>query len=91
MRTNPALRALFQRLCEQAAKSIAERYKKSKSNIDTAPDPLYSRYAIGRFIRGLFLEALVTDSATVEKIYAHFASIMTKFSAPTDSASQRSA
>jgi AcrR family transcriptional regulator len=86
MRTDPALRALFQQLCEQAEKPIAERYKKLKSNIDTAPDPLYSRYAIGCFIRGLCLEALVTDSPTVEKIYAHFVRIMTKFAAPAGSA-----
>lgn len=76
VRTDDGLRALFLQLCDDEQAPIAQKYQRLNSPLDALPEPLLLRYVVGCFVRGLCLEALVTDSQTVARIEARFVALL---------------
>lgn len=76
VRTDAELRRAFQQVCEQQDPTLAARYELLGAELDTVPSPLPTRYVIGCFLRGLCLEALVSDPDTVASTYEQFVAIL---------------
>ncbi|MCD7097916.1 TetR/AcrR family transcriptional regulator [Stenotrophomonas sp. MMGLT7] len=79
LRTDATLQAEFAEFCARQGQVIAGRYVMLNSELDHVPAPLATRYVIGCFVRGLCLEALASDAATVESAYEQFVAIMQCF------------
>lgn len=84
LRIDPQLRARFAAVCAEQEAPLVARYAVLDADLDAVADPLATRYVIGCFLRGLCLEALVSDEGIVESTYAQFLRILEHFHATTD-------
>lgn len=76
MRTEVALRKAFDREMDCWVSPISESYASLLPQLQEAESPLFLQYVIGCFLRGLCLEAFVSDVELVQKTFAQFADIL---------------
>ncbi len=76
MRTDRVLRTLFEAEMRNWVDPISNNYSSLLSELSSTKSPLLVQYVIGCFIRGLCLEAFVTDGPLVEQILGQFVDIL---------------
>lgn len=79
LRTDENLRREFQSQLHANEGAFTSRYTVQDSDLKRSGEPLIVRMVIGCFLRGLLLEALMSDAVTVERIYDYFVEAMTAF------------
>ncbi|MBN8886483.1 MAG: TetR/AcrR family transcriptional regulator [Rudaea sp.] len=76
MRTDRTLHKLFDIEIGKWTQSISTTYESLIPELDSTPSPLLVQYVIGCFLRGLCLEAIVTEKPLVDKIFDQFVEIL---------------
>ena len=79
MRTDHALHKLFDTEMGKWTESISASYESLVPELASAKSPLLVQYVIGCFLRGLCLEAIVTDKPLVDKIFDQFVDILARY------------
>ncbi len=79
MRTDRALHALFDAEMSKWTQSISTSYESLVPELAAAKSPLLVQYVIGCFLRGLCLEAIVTDKPLVDKIFDQFVELLQSY------------
>lgn len=79
LRTDADLRAEFQGQLHASELALSARFTFGDSDLNRSGSPLIARSVIICFLRGLLLEALISDSDTVERLCDYFVEAMTAF------------
>ncbi|MFD1034058.1 TetR/AcrR family transcriptional regulator [Sphingomonas hankookensis] len=79
LRTDENLRREFQSQLQANEGAFTSRYTVQDSDLKRSGEPLIVRMVLACFLRGLLLEALMSDAGTVERIYEVFVEAMTAF------------
>lgn len=79
MRTDRALHKLFDAEMSKWTQSISTSYESLMPELAAAQSPLLVQYVIGCFLRGLCLEAIVTEKPLVDKIFDQFVDVLQSY------------
>lgn len=79
LRTDADLRAEFQSQLHASEIALSSRFTFGESDLNRSGSPLIARSVIVCFLRGLLLEALISDRDTVERLCEYFIEALTAF------------
>jgi AcrR family transcriptional regulator len=79
LRTDSGLREEFQHQLKEREIELSREFTFPSSELGSYPSPLLARSVIACFLRGLMLEALVSDRRTVDEICDYFVEMMGAF------------